>query len=543
MQEGNLAFRGTTVGGSYGGAGTFLMESGKWYWEFVPTSSFNTIYSGIANSHNRPNSHFHTSAHGYWFESSGAAQRKITSGTNTTISGSNNVAGDVMQIAFDVDAGKIWFGKNNTWSDSGNPATGANAQYTSISNSEGFVPSYGDWGNTGYTYFNFGQDSSFAGNKAAQGNQDGGSIGDFYYTPPSGFLALCTKNLPDPAVIPNKHFNVIKRPGNNDANTSFTGVGFQPDLIWTKVRTSTDSHILYDAVRGTYNLKSDSTALEAVAPAITSYDPDGFTYPGNMGVINRSGQTYVDWCWKANGTGVSNTNGSINTTKTSANVDAGFSISTYTGNGIAGATIGHGLSATPELIMVKNRDVTDHWRVYHGRNTSAPETDWLVLNTAGGTTDDTPLSWNDTAPTENVFSIGTNHSVNANTEKYVAYCFHSVEGYSKMGTYGGTGATDGNEEEQPCIFTGFRPAYVMIKLTTGSDSWMIFDTEREPYNLADTAIFADSAAAESSSGAKCIDILSNGFKLRGTDGAVNGTAQTYIYIAFAETPFKYTNAR
>jgi hypothetical protein len=262
-----------------------------------------------------------------------------------------------------------------------------------------------------------------------------------------------------------------------------------------------------------------------------------------MGVINRSGQTYVDWCWKANGTGVSNTNGSINTTKTSANVDAGFSISTYTGNGIAGATIGHGLSATPELIMVKNRDVTDHWRVYHGRNTSAPETDWLVLNTAGGTTDDTPLSWNDTAPTENVFSIGTNHSVNANTEKYVAYCFHSVEGYSKMGTYGGTGATDGNEEEQPCIFTGFRPAYVMIKLTTGSDSWMIFDTEREPYNLADTAIFADSAAAESSSGAKCIDILSNGFKLRGTDGAVNGTAQTYIYIAFAETPFKYTNAR
>ena len=208
MQEGNLAFRGTTVGGSYGGAGTFLMESGKWYWEFVPTSSFNTIYSGIANSHNRPNSHFHTSANGYWFESSGAAQRKITSGTSTTISGSNNVAGDVMQIAFDVDAGKIWFGKNNTWSDSGNPASGANAQYTSISNSEGFVPSYGDWGNTGYTYFNFGSDATFSGEKSPSTTYDDGEFGSFFYQPPNGFLALCTKNLPTPAVIPSENFNV-----------------------------------------------------------------------------------------------------------------------------------------------------------------------------------------------------------------------------------------------------------------------------------------------------------------------------------------------
>ena len=223
------------------------------------------------------------------------------------------------------------------------------------------------------------------------------------------------------------------------------------------------------------------------------------------------------------------------TVTVSANVDAGFSIVTYTGDGAAG-TVGHGLSKAPDLIIVKNRDVADGWRIYHSRNTAAPETDWFVLNTAGGTTDDTPLAWNDTAPTADVFTVGTNHSVNADDETYVAYCFHDVDGFSKFGAYTGNANADGT-----FVYCGFRPQLVIIKLTSGSDSWMMYDTEREPHNLADTAIFADTSSAESTSASKAIDILSNGFKARGADGAVNNG--TYVYMAWAETPFKYSNAR
>jgi hypothetical protein len=233
------------------------------------------------------------------------------------------------------------------------------------------------------------------------------------------------------------------------------------------------------------------------------------------------------------------------TVTVSANTDAGFSTVVYTGDG-AVATVGHGLSKTPEMIIVKNitpgvyPDARDDWRVYHSGNTSAPETDYLELNDIAATADDAGV-WNDTAPTADVFTIGDSVNVNTDDETYIAFCFHSVDGYSKVGSYVGNGSADGT-----FIYLGFRPAFILHKVYNTTGQWLIWDTARDTYNVINNGELSanDSGVEGAGSWGNQIDIVSNGFKFRGSDNTnFNHTGFTYIYYAVAEQPFKHTNAK
>jgi hypothetical protein len=328
--------------------------------------------------------------------------------------------------------------------------------------------------------------------------------------------------------------------GTGSANTAVTGTGFKPDLVWAKSRSNAQYNGLFDSVRSGYALYSNATDAEDTTEQVT-FNTNGFTTPNKSAdFINTSGYTYVAWQWQAGqGTTSSNTDGSITST-VSVNASAGFSIVTYTGTGAA-ATIGHGLGVAPKWIIVKNRDQADAWQVYHAANTAAPETDYLVLNTTAATADAADR-WNDTLPTSTVFSIGNGVEVNTNTEKYVAYCWSEVAGYSKFGSYDGNNSSDG-----PFIYTGFRPKFVIIKNTSGgTQDWLIWDTSRSPHNVSQARLRANTSDAEASGdNFDYLDALSNGFKLRGQSGSngSNGSGYSYIYMAFAESPFKYANAR
>jgi len=503
--------------------GSFVMSSGKWYWEGYLVSGNSYANIGIAESGYDSGNLFDTSsnAKGYMYLNDGN-KRSSLAGTATSY-GSSYTNGDIIGVAYDADNGTVAFYKNNTTQN--NAYTGLSGGHTAYSQG---------YGGTATWVINFGQDSSFAGNKTAQGNADGNGYGDFYYTPPTGYLALCTQNLPEPTVVPSEHFNTVLYTGNGVAR-SITGMGFAPDWNWIKKRSAAEHHALYDIVRGVgKRLESSSTAAEdAESGGHSSFDADGFSISGANDRVNTNGQTYVAWNWKANGAGVSNTDGSITST-VSANADAGFSIVSYTGSGSA-ATVGHGLSVAPEMIIVKTRNDVEDWGVYHASNTAAPETDRLKLNSTVATADNAGF-WNDVAPTSSLFTVGTANTTNWSTKTYIAYCFHSVDGYSKVGSYTGNGSTDGT-----FVYTGFRPAYVMFKCSSNPSEWKIIDDARNPHNVMDLELRADSSQAESQYSGHYMDFLSNGVKFRATDHP--NQAKTYIYLAFAENPFKYTNAR
>ena len=465
---------------------------------------------------------------------SGNNEGYSTGGSFSSFGTAQPVANNVTQLAVDFDNNKIWWGKNNTWFNSGNPATNSNG--ISISATENYFVGISTQSTTALK-INFGQDSSFSGNKTAQGNQDGNGIGDFYYAPPTGFLALCTSNLPAVAVTPSEYFNTVLYTGNGSDNRSIGLVGFQPDWVWIKERSSTSSHILSDAVRGaTKQLKTNSTGAESSnADEIQAFESDGFQL-GTEGSVNENTQTYVAWNWKANGSGSSNTNGSITST-VSANVDAGFSIVSYTGNGTAGATVGHGLSKKPEMLVVKKRDGTSAWMT---ANEYSGWTGRMNLDTTNAAADDGGAYFygNTATPTNSVFYLGSHTYTNGSSNSFIAYCFHSVDGYSKMGIYTGSGGTDGT-----FVYTGFRPAFVLIKRSNSAGQQApIYDSARDTYNETIHSLKSDDSAAELTNQGS-LDLLSNGFKARNNEGSTNTDGGIYIYIAFAETPFKYSNAR
>jgi len=355
------------------------------------------------------------------------------------------------------------------------------------------------------------------------------------------YLPLSTANLPEPTfspaddASPEDYFNTVLYTG-NASTQSITGVGFQPDFVWIKSRDSTNTHALYDAVRtATKCLVSADTTAETTRSGLTSFDADGFSL-GSLGRENASGQTTVAWNWKANGSGVSNTDGSITST-VSANTESGVSIVSYTGNNTSGATVGHGLSLKPDLIMAKNRTGSaQNWQVW----SQAMGDNVMQLNLTNAKVASTSNSVFIVADIdEDVFKLGTNPSVNGSSTTHVAYCFHSVEGFSKFGSYTGNGSTDG-----PFVYTGFRPAFVMVKATSGSESWNIVDDKRDNFNDGNNnLLFANLSNSEASSSPHYIDFLSNGMKLSGNIGNWNTSGVTYIYMAFAENPFKYSNAR
>ena len=533
LSEGNLKLSNSTAG-TVGARNTMATPtSGKYYVEFVPTiSGGNWPRAGIARISTSGNALDNET----WFDmQNGTSNNRGTSGTTTSAFST----GDVGAIAFDADAGKIYLAKNNTWQNSGDPANGTGYMFDGLTDGP-FLFSSHQFHSDNIMIWNFGQDSSFAGTETAQGNTDDNGIGDFYYSPPSGFLALCSANLPEPTISPNAstqaddYFNTVLYTGNGSTQ-SITGVGFQPDWVWAKDRGAVVHHTLTDSSRGVhYDLFSSSTSQQSNdTNGLTAFDSDGFSL-GSSTNHNVSSNTYVAWNWKANGgTTSSNTDGSITST-VQTNTTAGFSIVLYTGTG-SGATIGHGLGAVPQTFIVKSRDSAENWLVYHHKNTSAPETDALQLNVTNATVDSAG-AWNDTAPTSTVFSVGSGNASNKSGDDFVAYCFAEIEGYSKFSSYTGNGSADGT-----FIYTGFRPAWFMIKRTDSAGSWEMYDEQRIGYNVDNNTLFADLANVEST--ADRVDILSNGFKLRSTAGDNNASGGTFIYMAFAEAPFKYSNAR
>ncbi|MDP6771383.1 MAG: hypothetical protein QF704_11855, partial [Anaerolineales bacterium] len=417
---------------------------------------------------------------------------------------------------------------------------------------------------TTYTY-NFGQDSSFAGTKTAQGNQDENDKGDFYYEPPSGFLALCTDNLSDPSIAdPTAHFNTVLWSGVDAAN-SITGVGFQPDLLWFKARNNSSNHRFQDVIRGaTSALYSNNAAAEGTNNTnLNSFDTDGFSMnqsPQSGGMGNYASDTYVGWNWKAGGAptadnsagaGATPTAGSVKidgsnlgsalagniaATRLSANTTSGFSIVKYTGTGISGDNIAHGLSEAPTLVITKGMDESGSWQVGSNFLQSGAWTNYLTLET-NSAVGSAIQAWNNTAPSSTIVTLGTGASANESGDDFVAYCFHNIEGYSKVGSYEGNNNVDG-----AFVYCGFKVSMVLIKnIDSAGNDWLIFDDKRDTYNLVNQTLFPN-ASDDEATASTGYDFVSNGFKARST-AANKNQAYTYLYYAVAESPFKYSNAR
>ena len=358
-------------------------------------------------------------------------------------------------------------------------------------------------------------------------------------TPTTGFKELTAPNLPDPTIAdPSDHFNTVLYTGNGATGQSITGVGFQPDWTWTKIRSpNAYSHQLFDAVRGAgKNLQSNNTNAEGdLTSEFISFDSDGFTIDDVNQNVNENSSTYVSWNWKANGSGSSNEDGSINTTATSANTTAGFSISTFTGNGTSGATFGHGLGVAPKMVIVKERSPAgNNWKVGHDAMGWGKYIAWDT--NAAQVTDS--AHWNDTAPSSSVVTLGDDTGINQNTATYVAYCFAEVAGYSSIGGYEGNGSTNG-----PFIYTGFKPAWIMLKRYDSSAEWEVSDRVRDPDNPIRLILQPNSNAVEWDATTRDIDWLSNGFKHRSSHADFNASGGDYLYLAFAESPFKTATAR
>ena len=327
---------------------------------------------------------------------------------------------------------------------------------------------------------------------------------------------------------PNTQMNTVLYTGNGGTQ-SITGVGFQPDWTWLKARSESASHELFDVVRGvTKTINSNTTNAEATqADSLTAFGSDGFTL-GSNGDINYNNSTYVGWNWKAGGTASSNTDGSI-TSSVSANTTSGFSVVTFTGTG-SNATIGHGLGVKPDAVFFKRLDTTGGWASYHS---VLGATKYMRLDTNSGeqTASD---EFQNTEPTSSVISIGTDGAVNGTS--MVAYCFADVKGFSKFNSYVGNGSTDG-----PFIFTGFKPAFVLIKKSNASGTdWQLTDNKRDLHNVCTHRLLPNDSIAEQTDSLD-LDILSNGFKIRKSSTTSNASGATYIYLAFAENPLVGTN--
>ena len=524
--------------------GTMAVSSGKWYFEARMLSggsagngyNVGVATAGCANITTNPSAASGGIPSGEALNAVDSRQFFYSNdgGTNTVTSNSTAfVAGDIIGVALDLDSATqtVAFYKNGTIIGS--------AQTLAHQDDTWLPHLYSASGTNTPRIMNFGADSSFSGNETPQGNTDDNGQGDFYYAPPSGFLALKTSNLPTATITaPDEYFNTVLYSGNSSTQ-SITGVNFQPDWVWLKGRSTAYDHQVYDSVRGaTERLRPSLTEAESTqSTGLTSFDTDGFSL-GSLSGINNSSNTYVAWNWLAGGTAVSNTDGSITST-VSVNQTAGFSVVSYTGNGTAGATVGHGLSSAPEMYIVKTRSGSSggtNWRVYHS---ALGATKNITLNGTGAAVSETN-KWNDTEPTASVFSLGTHVSVNENTSTFIAYCFHSVESYSKCGVYTGNGNADG-----PFIHCGFRPAWLMMKRTDDTSNWEIVDNKRDPENFLNEDLSANSSNSENAVDGTTIDFTANGFKHRdGTStGTKNVSGATYIFLAFAKAPFKSANAR
>ena len=325
---------------------------------------------------------------------------------------------------------------------------------------------------------------------------------------------------------PSDYFNTVLYTGDGTSPKSITGVGFQPDWVWIKNRSSTPDHKLHDRVRGSNkSITTNNNATEQTYTYFTSFDSDGFTLEGNVSDYNQNSSNFVSWNWLAGGSTSSNGDGTITST-VSVNSTSGFSIVSYAGTGVADKTVGHGLGATPAMIIIKNRENDPEWRVWHQKLSGS--TYKLSLNSSGAQ-DSSATVFNGQSST--TFTVGTDPSVNGSGNNIISYCFKEVKGYSKFGSYTGNGNADG-----PFVYTGVRPAWIMIKRTDSSQDWRMFDAVRDPFNSVENQLKANANTAESA-GTDFLNFVSNGFKVLVSTASINSSGGNYIYMAFAEHPF------
>jgi len=565
LSEGNLKLvgSGTDYDRSYA---TFGLTSGKWYAEFRYLSGDNRGMFGIvredSTSTDASNVYIGSKANQYGLDFRARSYSNNVELFDTT----DFSTGDIGLLCFDIDNGKIYFGRRDIsgattiWYDSagannGNPSAGTNPTYTGTFTGHTWFIGCHDYNGTNI-HTNFGADGSFSDGITSGGLSDANGIGDFNYIE-DGFLALCSANLPEPTISPNSaagqaddYFDTVLWTGNGtspgDAQ-EINGLSFQPDFVWVKGRSGTQWHELHDSVRGVgKRLFSNETSAETDVQSMTSFDNDGFTVAigtaGNNGT-NENGSTYVGWSWKAGGTastiavdaysaGVPSTASSV-----SANQDAGFSILTYTADAATG-TVGHGLNSAPELILGKPRnEANTNWYVMHTPGGVVPANNILNLDSTNAAFNPGNNHFNDTYPTDTVVSYGGYMGNPLTGDDKLMYCFHSVDGFSKVGSYVGNGSTDG-----VFVFTNFEVKWLMVKRTDSSSDWVLWDAKRDPYNYVGRELQPDKSDAELSYN-EDFDLLANGFKARRSAANFNATGGTYIYLAFAEAPFKYANAR
>jgi hypothetical protein len=495
LTNGNLDFAYLSAGNK-GAYGTIGLSSGKWYWEVTMRSSGNVdCQVGIVKEAGYSTSNYvGSNANGWGYDANG---NKYNNGSGTSY-GASYTNGDVIGVAFDADNGTLTFYKNNTSQGQAYSGLTAGPYFPAVSvyNSE--------------LYVNFGQRP-------------------FAYTAPSGYKALCTTNLDDPTIADGSDYMDAALYTGNGTTQTISGLGFSPDLVWTKARSAANSHALWDTVRGVEKrLISNATDAEATrAGGLTAFTSDGFTH-GDDSTGNASSTTYVAWTWDAGTTTDTNEDGSI-TSQVRANPSAGFSVVGYTGDATNNSW-GHGLNSAPKLILFKSRNAAKNWlvladvgvhsgfTVFEGLNTTNAGSDYSSSASASSTTVTIPntTDWNDSGVT------------------YIAYCFAPVEGYSAFGSYTGNSSTDGL-----FVYTGFRPRFLLFKRSSTTSDWVIMDTAVNSYNVAQDYLRPNLSNAEDT--LTGLDIVSNGFKFR--TSAFPNDSSTYIYAAFAENPFKTARAR
>jgi len=522
LVNGNLDFTSSTSNW-YFSLGTIGFSLGKYYWEMnCGVTNGSDLFAGIMGSGMPVNSVANglqdnvsvlNTFGSLLFCDDGKYQLDGNTGrvAYSTALGSNQTLG----IAVDMDAKSLTFYKDGV-------SQGA-ISFSSSPMASSFVsPSFSSYATTDSArVFNFGQRP-------------------FAYTAPSGFKALCTQNLPTPTIgattttLANSFFTTNLWAGNNGVQTVTNNIDTTNGggLIWFKARNLTVNQFVVNSGSGyTKFLAANTVAPEDTFDFGFTPSTTGFSFNSGSGSVNQGGYTYVAWQWKANGTNVSNTSGTITST-VSANTTSGFSVVTYTGTGTTGATVGHGLGVPPSMIIAKARGATTSWPVYHS---ALGATNWLILNSTPAATT-SAQEWNNTAPTSSVFTIGNSSSNSNQVATYVAYCFAPVAGYSAFGSYIGNGSASG-----PFVYTGFRPAFLLIRASSIVESWFLFDVARGTYNDNMPFIQANTNGIEYAFDTP--EIMSNGFKLSTNNASVNGNGNTMIYAAFAETPFKYSLAR
>ncbi|NBP02529.1 MAG: hypothetical protein EBU90_20900 [Proteobacteria bacterium] len=507
--------------------GTMGIYEGKWYWE----TTFIDPYNG-GGPYNFYGVHGVTAASLSSYSSSSITNNLSTVIYANTDTSDGNTPGvfqlgtriatytvwatnDILGIAIDADNSKIAFYKNGR-------LLFSNVNITTIRPVLPAVALNGTSGDTGTCYTNFGQRP-------------------WAFTPPVGYKALCSTNLPAPAIglasgnRASNFFNANTYVGTG-STLSITDIGFKPDLVWIKSRSGSGvnaNHVITDSLRGVNSQLCSNTvsAPTTFTTSVTSFDSSGFTL-GNEANVNTNTATYIAWCWRAESSNTTNTSGTISSV-VRANQAAGFSIVNFIGNSTSGATVGHGLGQAPAMMILKSTTAGTGWAVYH-KSLGATKYIWLMEQSAAATYSG---AWNNTEPNSTVFTLGNDGQWNQTGRSQIVYCWAEIPGYSKFGGYTGNGGgADGT-----FIYLGFRPKFLLVKCSSNLSEWLLMDTTRNPYNPCNLRLDANQSISEQT--VIYLDILSNGFKLKNTSSFMNDNGYTFIYAAFADSPFRQSIAR